>query len=132
MAMVRRGVMFSFRLDSCWRVEVVKGAAGRVYKTKAGAQDAHEAIRPSNVELTPEQVKKDLTGDQYRLYWLIWNRFVACQMSNAVYDAVSVEIQADVHTFRASSSSLKFSGYTALSTVCCRTPRYPALFPYWP
>ena len=66
------------------------------------------------MELTPEQVKKDLTGDQYRLYWLIWNRFVACQMSNAVYDAVSVEIQADVHTFRASSSSLKFSGYTAV------------------
>ena len=88
--------------------------APRVYKTKAGAQDAHEAIRPSNVELTPEQVKKDLTGDQYRLYWLIWNRFVACQMSNAVYDAVSVEIQADIHTFRASSSSLKFSGYTAV------------------
>ncbi len=88
--------------------------APRVYKTKAGAQDAHEAIRPSNVELTPEQVKKDLTGDQYRLYWLIWNRFVACQMSNAVYDAVSVDIQADVHTFRASSSSLKFSGYTAV------------------
>ncbi len=88
--------------------------APRVYKTKAGAQDAHEAIRPSNVELTPEMVKKDLTGDQYRLYGLIWNRFVACQMSNAVYDAVSVEIQADVHTFRASSSSLKFSGYTAV------------------
>ena len=88
--------------------------APRVYKTKAGAQDAHEAIRRSNVELTPEQVKKDLTGDQYRLYWLIWNRFVACQMSNAVYDAVSVDIQADVHTFRASSSSLKFSGYTAV------------------
>ncbi len=88
--------------------------APRVYKTKAGAQDAHEAIRPSNVELTPEQVKKDLTGDQYRLYWLIWNRFVACQMSNAVYDAVSVDIQADVHTLRASSSSLKFSGYTAV------------------
>ena len=88
--------------------------APRVYKTKAGAQDAHEAIRPSSVELTPEMVKKDLTGDQYRLYWLIWNRFVACQMSNAVYDAVSVEIQADAHTFRASSSSLKFSGYTAV------------------
>ena len=89
-------------------------AAPRTYKTKAGAQDAHEAIRPSDVNLTPEQVKKDLTGDQYRLYWLIWSRFVACQMSNAVYDAVSVEIQAGVHGFRASSSSLKFSGYTAV------------------
>ena len=88
--------------------------APRTYKTKAGAQDAHEAIRPSDVELTPERVKGDLTNDQYRLYWLIWNRFVACQMSNAVYDAVSVEIQAGVHGFRASSSSLKFSGYTAV------------------
>ena len=89
-------------------------AAPRTYKTKAGAQDAHEAIRPSDVELTPERVKKDLTNDQYRLYWLIWSRFVACQMSNAVYDAVSVEIQAGVHSFRSSSSSLKFSGYTAV------------------
>jgi len=88
--------------------------APRVYKTKAGAQDAHEAIRPSDVELTPEQVKKDLTTDQYRLYWLIWSRFVACQMSNAVYDAVSVEIEANGHSFRSSSSSLKFSGYTAV------------------
>ena len=89
-------------------------SAPRVYKTKAGAQDAHEAIRPSDVELTPERVKGDLTHDQYRLYWLIWSRFVACQMSNAVYDAVSVEIEAGSHTFRASSSSLKFSGYTAV------------------
>ncbi len=89
-------------------------AAPRTYKTKAGAQDAHEAIRPSNVELTPERVKGDLTSDQYRLYWLIWSRFVACQMSNAVYDAVSVEVQAGVHSFRASSRSLKFSGYTAV------------------
>ena len=88
--------------------------APRTYKTKAGAQDAHEAIRPSDVELTPERLKQDLTNDQYRLYWLIWSRFVACQMSNAVYDAVSVEIQAGVHGFRASSSSLKFSGYTAV------------------
>ena len=84
------------------------------YKTKAGAQDGHEAIRPSNVNLTPEQVKKDLTGEQYRLYRLVWSRFVACQMSNAVYDSVSVEITAGSHAFRATSSSLKFSGYTAV------------------
>jgi len=84
------------------------------YKAKANAQDAHEAIRPSNVELTPEMVKKSLTGEQYRLYRLVWSRFVACQMSNAVYDSVSVEIDAAGHSFRASSSSLKFSGYTAV------------------
>ena len=86
----------------------------RKYKTKAGAQDAHEAIRPSNVNWTPEMLKKDLTGEQYRLYRLVWSRFVACQMANAVYDSVSVEIDAAGHSFRTSSSSLKFSGYTAV------------------
>jgi DNA topoisomerase-1 len=84
------------------------------YKTKANAQDGHEAIRPSNVNLTPEMVKKDLTGEQYRLYRLVWSRFVACQMANAVYDSVSVEIDAAGHSFRANSSSLKFAGYTAV------------------
>ena len=86
----------------------------RVYKAKSNAQDAHEAIRPSNVELTPEKVRGDLTAEQYRLYRLIWSRFVACQMSNAVYDGISLEAEAAGHTFRASSSSLKFSGYTAV------------------
>ena len=84
------------------------------YKAKAGAQDAHEAIRPSNVNWTPEMLKKNLTGEQYRLYRLIWSRFVACQMANAVYDSVAVEVEAGGHSFRASSSSLKFSGYTAV------------------
>ena len=86
----------------------------RHYKAKAGAQDAHEAIRPSNVELTPERVKGDLTGEQYRLYRLIWSRFLASQMANAVYDSVSVQIMAADHEFHASASSLKFSGYTAV------------------
>ena len=89
-------------------------AAPRQYKTKAGAQDAHEAIRPSDVDLTPERVKSDLTSEQYRLYRLIWSRFVACQMANAVYDSVSVELGAGAHSFRASASSLKFAGYTAV------------------
>jgi len=84
------------------------------YKAKANAQDAHEAIRPSNVNWTPEMLKKDLTGEQYRLYRLIWSRYVACQMANAVYDSVAVEIEANSHSFRASSSSLKFAGYTAV------------------
>ena len=84
------------------------------YKAKANAQDAHEAIRPSNVRWTPEDVKASLTGEQYRLYKLIWSRFLACQMANAVYDSVSVEILNGEHSFRASSSSLKFSGYTAV------------------
>ena len=84
------------------------------YKTKANSQDAHEAIRPSNVAWTPEMLKRDLTGEQYRLYRLIWSRYVACQMANAIYDSVAVEVEANGHSFRASSSSLKFSGYTAV------------------
>ncbi len=86
----------------------------RVFKTKAGAQDAHEAIRPSNVNLSPELIKKDLTGDQYRLYRLIWGRFTASQMANAVYDNVVIDAEAAGHVFRANHSEIKFPGYTAL------------------
>ena len=86
----------------------------RHYKTKAGAQDAHEAIRPSDVTLTPERIKGDLTSEQFRLYRLIWSRFLACQMANAVYDSVSVEAAAAGNSFRANYSALKFSGYTAV------------------
>ena len=86
----------------------------RRYKSRAGAQDAHEAIRPSDVHLTPEQVKKDLTGDQYRLYRLIWSRFLASQMANAVYDTISVELEAAGYSFRASGSTIQFAGYTAV------------------
>ncbi len=86
----------------------------RRYKTKAGAQDAHEAIRPTDVQLTPELVRKDLTQEQYRLYRLIWGRFTACQMANAVYDNVSVEVVSAGHSFHANYSELKFQGYTAV------------------
>ena len=89
-------------------------AQARRYKTKGNAQDAHEAIRPSDVTLTPEDVKKDLTSEQYRLYRLIWGRFLACQMASAVYDSVSIEAQSAGYTFRASHSELKFSGFTAV------------------
>lgn len=84
----------------------------RRFKTKAGAQDAHEAIRPTDVRLTPADVRKDLTQEQYRLYKLIWERFTACQMANAVYSNVNVTVSADVYSFRASHSVLKFPGYT--------------------
>ena len=86
----------------------------RRFKTKAGAQDAHEAIRPTDVNLTPELVRKDLTQEQYRLYRLIWGRFTASQMANAVYDNVSVDVDSAGHTFRANYSELKFPGYTAV------------------
>ena len=89
-------------------------AQPRRFKTKAGAQDAHEAIRPTDVRLTPELVRKDLTQEQYRLYRLIWGRFTACQMANAVYDNVSVDVLSAGYTFRANYSELKFPGYTAV------------------
>ena len=89
-------------------------AKTRVYKAKANAQDAHEAIRPTNVNLTPEDVKKSLTTEQYKLYRLIWSRFVACQMTNAVYDTVSIDVNCHTHLFRASHQSVKFPGFMAV------------------
>ena len=86
----------------------------RRYKTKAGAQDAHEAIRPTYVELSPETVRKDLTQEQYRLYRLIWGRFTASQMSSAVYDNVAVDVHSAGYSFHANYSELKFPGYTAV------------------
>ncbi|MBQ3090544.1 MAG: type I DNA topoisomerase [Oscillospiraceae bacterium] len=89
-------------------------AKARVFKTKSGAQDAHEAIRPTNVALTPEAVRGSLTAEQLRLYKLIWSRFLACQMANAVFDSVSIDVHSGSHLFRATHSALKFSGFTAV------------------
>ncbi|MCI8697781.1 MAG: type I DNA topoisomerase [Oscillospiraceae bacterium] len=86
----------------------------RRFKSKGSAQDAHEAIRPSDVTLTPEDLKKSLTADQYRLYKLIWSRFLACQMAGAVYDSVTIETESAGYRFRASHSSVKFNGFTAV------------------
>ena len=86
----------------------------RHFRKKEGAQDAHEAIRPSNVRLDPESIQADLTREQYRLYKLIWSRFVACQMSDARYDAVQIDARCAGHAFRASDQILKFSGFTAV------------------
>jgi DNA topoisomerase-1 len=85
-----------------------------VYKTKAGAQDAHEAIRPTHVELDPERVKSSLTLDQYRLYKLIWSRFLASQMANAVYDTVAIDSVCAGHVFRATNQSIRFPGFIAV------------------
>ena len=86
----------------------------RFYKTKDEAQDAHEAIRPTYIELTPEKIKASLTPDQYKLYNLIYNRFLASQMSQAIFDTISVDIDADKYNFRASGQTLRFKGFMAL------------------
>ena len=88
--------------------------APRRYKPKSSAQDAHEAIRPSNVALYPELVEHDLTKDQFRLYKLIWSRFIASQMENAVYDVTAIEAACGSHVFRATHQSLRFAGFTAI------------------
>ena len=85
-----------------------------VFKTKSGAQDAHEAIRPTHVELDPERIQSSLTREQYRLYKLIWSRFLASQMANAVYDTVAIDTQCDRHTFRSTNQSIKFAGFLAV------------------
>ena len=86
----------------------------RVYRTKASAQDAHEAIRPSKVALDPEKIKKMLTPDQYKLYKLIWRRFLASQMSSAVLSTVNAEFACGSHIFKSSGYTVKFRGYMAL------------------
>jgi len=81
------------------------------YKSKKLAQEAHEAIRPTYVENAPEKVKKYLTRDQFKMYELIWTRFVACQIMPAVFDTVSVDLKAGKYLFRSNSSKLKFDGF---------------------
>ena len=86
----------------------------RFYRTKSDAQDAHEAIRPSHIELTPDLIKDSLTSDQYKLYKLIYNRFMASQMVAAIYDTVTVAIDANDYNFRANGQTMKFKGYMSL------------------
>ena len=102
--------------------EFIGGAYGKdyipstpkIYKSKANAQDAHEAIRPSMPSITPERVKSSLTTEQYKLYKLIWERFIASQMANALMDTVAVEIAANGVNLRATGYSVKFDGFTVL------------------
>lgn len=88
--------------------------AARSFKTNASAQDAHEAIRPSNVYITPKSIRKMLTGEQYRLYKLIWERFIASQMASAVLDTVSVEIENAGYIFKTGGYVIKSKGYLTI------------------
>ena len=89
-------------------------AKTRVFKTKNNAQDAHEAIRPSDATLTPEMLTTSLNRDQLRLYRLIWSRFVACQMAEAQLDTVTADIVSGDYVFRATGYTVRFPGYTAV------------------
>ena len=85
-----------------------------VFKTKGNAQDAHEAIRPTHVELDPDRIASSLTREQYRLYKLIWSRFLASQMANALFDTVSIDTECEGHIFRSSHQSMRFPGFIAV------------------
>lgn len=86
----------------------------RYYRTNKDAQDAHEGIRPTYADLEPEKIKDSLTKDQYKLYKLIYNRFMASQMTAAVYDTMAVTIDANKYTFKANGQNLKFKGFMTL------------------
>ena len=87
----------------------------RQYSTKKSAQDAHEAIRPTNLDHPPEMVKPYLTRDQFQIYSLIWDRFVASQMKPAIYDTISADVETDQNIMlRATGSTLKFKGFLAV------------------
>ena len=86
----------------------------RYYKTKADAQDAHEGIRPTYIEITPDEIKRSLTNDQYKLYKLIYNRFLASQMKSAIFDTLAVTINANNYNFKANGQAIKFKGFMTL------------------
>ncbi len=86
----------------------------RVYKNKSASQDAHEAIRPSYIDLIPDEIKDSLTPEQFKVYKLIWSRFIASQMSSAVYDTVNADIAVGEYLFKASGSKIKFPGFMVL------------------
>lgn len=100
--------------------EVIEGSYGeeyyenRYYKTKADAQDAHEAIRPTYIEIKPDQIKESLTNDQYKLYKLIYNRFLASQMKSGIFDTLAITINANNYNFKANGQAIKFKGFMTL------------------
>ena len=122
------GLITYMRTDSTRISEVARAAAkkeivntygesyydNRYYKTNQDAQDAHEAIRPTYIDIKPDDIKEVLSNDQYKLYKLIYNRFIASQMSQAIYDTIQATIDAEGYTFKASGQNLKFKGFMVL------------------
>ena len=99
------------------KIEALYGSEyyeNRFYRTNKDAQDAHEAIRPTYIDLEPDKIKSSLTADQYKLYKLIYNRFLASQMAAAIYNTTAVKINANDYNFKANGQTLKFKGYMAL------------------
>jgi DNA topoisomerase-1 len=103
-------------------------AKANAYKTKAkGAQEAHEAIRPTNINNTPDKIKQYLDPKQYRVYKLIWERTLACQMKPAIMDATKVEIKANDYIFRANGSIIKFPGFLKIYKTAIKENLLPSM-----
>ncbi len=103
-------------------IEFIKGKYGKenlpnkpnIFKNRSASQDAHEAIRPTDLTLRPEDVKESLNRDQFRLYKLIWDRFIASQMAHAIYDTLNVDLEVNGYIFRTTGSKLKFAGFMSV------------------
>ena len=122
------GLITYMRTDSTRISDVARAAAkeyivknygekyyeNRYYKTNKEAKDAHEAIRPTYIDVNPEDIKDVITKDQYKLYKLIYNRFMASQMANAIYDTMAVNIKANEYDFKANGQTIKFKGFMTL------------------
>ena len=122
------GLITYMRTDSTRISDVARAAAkeyivknygekyyeNRYYKTNKEAQDAHEAIRPTYIDVNPGDIKDVITKDQYKLYKLIYNRFMASQMANAIYDTMAVNIKANEYDFKANGQAIKFKGFMTL------------------
>lgn len=122
------GLITYMRTDSTRISDVARAAAkeyivknygekyyeNRYYKTNKEAQDAHEAIRPTYIDVNPEDIKDVITKDQYKLYKLIYNRFMTSQMANAIYDTMAVNIKANEYDFKANGQTIKFKGFMTL------------------
>ena len=97
-----------------WGEKYLPSAGHRHFKSRSNAQDGHEAIRPTTVDLDPESVRASLTSDQYKLYKLIWERFIACQMAECIHKTTRADINAAGYIFKASGYKVDFDGYTVL------------------
>ena len=101
-------------IKNTWGVKYLPSGGHRHFKSRSNAQDGHEAIRPTTVTLTPDSIKASLTSDQYKLYKLIWERFIACQMAECIQKTTQADINVNGYIFKASGYVVDFEGYTVL------------------
>ena len=113
-SVIEKGTQNGVMTDGNGKYEITAAAGSTLEFSYIGYLTAHEAIRPTNVRLDPEAIRGSLTAEQYKLYKLIWSRFLASQMANALYDTVAIDTECAGHTFRSTHQSLRFAGFIAV------------------